>query len=601
MGHVPLNSYWVKRDVSHLLNDMFTHKRKVHFIGIGGIGMSAIAKILLEMGHNVSGSDLEPNSLTKELKSLGAAVFQGHSKTNLPKGADLVVYSSAIDRRNPEAAEARRKKIPLVRRAHALSGLLNPRRGIAVAGTHGKTTTTSLIAVVLDRAGCDPTVAIGGEVDCFKSNARLGSGEWMVAEADESDGSFLYLEPFYTVVTNIEMEHVDHYRSMKDAIDSYSKFVNNTKRNGVFFYNNDDANIKKVLKRYKGEKRSYGLSKDSMIYPMDIKMDGFSTSYRCMRGKKVLGTVRLNIPGVHNVSNSLAAMLVGLEMGMDFKTIASAIEDFKGAKRRFELKFDSGGLKLIDDYAHHPTEIRAVIEAASAFSPRRLISVFQPHRFTRTKYLKREFGACFSGVDKLILTDIYAASERPIRGVSIKSIYDEVKKSGLKDVSIVRKEDIARYMVNESRPGDMVLVMGAGDIKKVSDELGERLRMRSEFKGLQGRVIFDAPLSGCTTFRIGGPADVLVEPKDERGLKRVLSICNANNWRICVIGNGSNLLAERPGDRLHLECHRDRDRRWQPRRAEGRRHAIGRKPERACLGRCRRRLQPRRPDKEYVR
>ncbi len=524
-------------------------KKRVHFVGVGGIGMSAIARILLQMGHEVSGSDLETSRLTEALESLGGAISSGHKASNVPKGADLVVYSSSINSANPEMRQAKRLGVPIVRRACALAGLLNPRRGIAITGTHGKTTTTSLISTILSKAGFDPTIAIGGEIDHIHSNACLGEGAWMVAEADESDGSFLHLAPFYTVVTNIEMEHVDYYKTLDKAIDGYSLFVNKTKRGGVLFCNNDDANIKKMLKRYKGEVRSYGLSNKALIYPVDIKMDGFSTSYKCVWKGKPMGRVNLRIPGMHNVSNSLAAILVGLEAGIDFEKIASSVAGFRGAKRRFELKVDDCGIMLIDDYAHHPTEIKAVIEAAARFRPNRLISIFQPHRFTRTKYLRREFGSCFRGVDRLILTDIFPASEKPIKGVTIKTLYDEAKEAGLKNVEMVKKDEISSLVFNSSRPGDMIVVMGAGDIKNVSEDLEKRFRMRSEFSGLKGKTVFSVPLSGYTTFRIGGKADLVIEPINLDELAKVIKRCRSNGWNMFVIGNGSNLLARDDGYR----------------------------------------------------
>jgi UDP-N-acetylenolpyruvoylglucosamine reductase len=376
----------------------------------------------------------------------------------------------------------------------------------------------------------------------------------MVAEADESDGTFAYLQPLYSVVTNIEMEHVDYYKRLHDVLDGYSRFVNNTKRGGALFYNNDDENVRKILKRYKGTREGWGLAKGALIYPTNIKMDKFQTSYKCVYKNRVLGTVRLRIPGIHNVSNSLAAILVGMKMGIDFGRIAEVLAGFTGAKRRFQLKFHSDGVMLIDDYAHHPTEIRAVIEASQNWRPKRLMAVFQPHRFTRTKYLRREFGTCFHGVDKLILTDIYTASERPISGVTIHTIYREVRKSGLKDVRVMKKEDIVRCVLEEARPGDMVLVMGAGDIKEVADRLARSLVMRSELRRVPGRVLFGEPLSAHTTFRIGGSADAWVEPRDTAALKKVLEVCDGCGWRVFVIGNGSNILARDEGWRGVVVC-----------------------------------------------
>ncbi len=537
------------------MKEMLKGKKRIHFVGIGGIGMSAIAKILAESGYRVSGSDLEMNNLTEKLRALGVAVFQGHKESHVGRGVKAVVYSSSIDRaRNPEILKAKKMGIPIVQRACVLGELLNSKKGIAVTGTHGKTTTTSLISVMLAKAAYDPTVAIGGEVELFGSNARRGKGGWMVAEADESDGSFMYLKPLYSVVTNIEMEHTDHYKSMGEVIDGYAAFVNNTRKEGVLFYNNDDEHIKKVLARFGGVRKSYGLSRGATVYATDITMREFETSYTCIYEDRRLGTVLLRIPGLHNVSNSLAAILVGMHMGIGFRTIRSALAGFTGAKRRFQLKFRANGVLLIDDYAHHPTEIRAVIEATRAWRGGRRIAVFQPHRFTRTKYFKKEFGRCFRGVDKLVLTDIYAASERPLKGVTIEGLCREAKRAGVKDARVMKKEDLAHYVLSEARSGDIVLVMGAGDIKKVSDELAERFTMRSAFAHIRGRVLFGEPLKKHTTFRIGGPADVWIEPRDVRALKEVLRICASNGWKVFVVGNGSNVLARDEGWRGVVVC-----------------------------------------------
>lgn len=454
---------------------MVLDKKNIHFVGIGGIGMSGLAYILLKMGYRVSGSDLESNKLTEKLAMLGGKIFKGHMSDNLPEETQVVVYSSSINSGNQEIIEARKRKLHVVKRAEVLGELLNAKKGIAVTGTHGKTTTTSLISVMLEKCKLDPTVIIGGEVDIFGGNAKFGSSEYIVAEADESDGSFLYLKPFISVITNIEMEHVDYYKTLNDAIDSYSAFAANLKRNGILFYNYDDENTKKVLENFKGNKESFGFAKESDIYPIDIKMNGFKSSFLCVYKKEVIGKVFLSIPGRHNILNSLAAILVGFRLGLTFDNITQSLQTFSGTKRRFHLRADSDGVMLIDDYAHHPTEIRAVLDACRNWKDRRLIVIFQPHRYTRTKFLVSEFGRCFKGVDKLILTDIYAASEEPIEGVSVKNIYDRVKNHGLDDVTIMAKDSIVDHIIRLKKRGDMIMVMGAGDIKEVADELSKRL------------------------------------------------------------------------------------------------------------------------------
>lgn len=457
---------------------MILEKRIIHFIGIGGIGMSSIALILLKMGYKVSGSDIQANSLTKKLEELGASIFIGHNASNLGHDTEMAVYSSSINDSNPEICEAKKRGITVVRRAEVLGALLNSKKGIAVTGTHGKTTTTSLISVMLENCGLDPTAVIGGEVGQFGSNAKFGAGELLVAEADESDGSFIYLKPFYSVITNIEMEHVDYYGTLEDSISAYAAFANNTKKTGKLFYNSSDGNIKKMLKKFNGKSESFSLEKGSDIYPHEIKMNGFRSSYICVYKNELLGRVFLSIPGKHNILNSLAAIQVGLELGLPFERITQSIQGFTGTKRRFHLRADTGDIMLIDDYAHHPTEIRAVLEACKNWENKRLIVVFQPHRYSRTKFLADEFGRCFKGAHKLILTDIYAASEDPIEGISSKVIYDKVRGNGLNDVVMMNKKEITEHVMKLKKSGDMILILGAGDIKDVANELSERLNKR---------------------------------------------------------------------------------------------------------------------------
>lgn len=454
---------------------MILEKKNIHFVGIGGIGMSGIALILLKMGYGISGSDLELNDLTEKLRKFGAKVFEGHDIGNIGPHTDIIVYSSSINNGNPEIAEAKRRGIPMVKRAEALGELLNRKKGIAVTGTHGKTTTTSLISVMLENCGFDPTVIIGGEVVLFGSNAKYGNGDYVIAEADESDGSFLYLKPFYSVITNLEMEHVDYYSTLEESINAYAAFANNTKKAGMLFYNNDDENIKNMLKGFKGNRESFSLHKGADIYSHEIKMSEFRSSFICVYKNEVLGRVFLKIPGRYNILNSLAAILIGLKLGVSFEKITQGIQDFTGTKRRFHLRADSDGVILIDDYAHHPTEIRAVLEACGNWKERRLIVIFQPHRYSRTKFLAGEFGRCFKGAHKLILTDIYAASEKPIEGISSKVIYDKVKIHGPDDVVMLGKKEITDYVMKLKKSGDMILVLGAGDIKDIANELSEKL------------------------------------------------------------------------------------------------------------------------------
>ncbi|MDD5137153.1 MAG: UDP-N-acetylmuramate--L-alanine ligase, partial [Candidatus Omnitrophica bacterium] len=508
-------------------------RKNIHFIGIGGIGMSGIASILLEMGYNVSGSDVELSGITGRLEKMGGKIFRGHRSSNLPLTAGAIVYSSSISGDNPEMAEARRRKIPVAHRAELLGELFNKKRGIAVTGTHGKTTTTSLISVMLENAGRDPTAVIGGEIANFGGNAKLGRGAYFVAEADESDSSFLHLKPLYTVITNVEMEHLDHFGSLDRIVAAYRSFIGNTKRGGTIFYNLDDPNLRRVIRsRGNIRSRSFGLSKAADAYPLNIKMDGFNTSFDCVYKGKKLGKAAISIPGAHNVLNALAAILVGLEAGLKFDEIVRSIKDFGGAKRRFELRAHEGDVMLIEDYAHHPTEIQAVLRASRNWRRKRLIAVFQPHRYSRTKFFAKDFGRAFQGADKLILTEIYAASEKSITGVSVKCVYDAAKKNGVRDVAILEKEGISGYLMKIKRPGDMIIVMGAGNIKKVADELCKKLladadRSRTEtakaFKRLvKGRVSDREELSSHTSFKIGGGAEIWFEPEDANDLRRAV-------------------------------------------------------------------------------
>lgn len=545
---------------------MLTKKRNIHFVGVGGIGMSAIARVLLEMGHNVSGSDIAANGITKNLESIGGAIFTGHRPANLPRNTDILVYSSSISGTNAEMAEAARRNVQVVHRARMLGEIFNRKKGIAIAGMHGKTTTSSLVAVMLKNTGMDPTAVVGGEVKAFGGNARLGKGDLVVAEADESDGSFLHLRPFYAVITNIEPEHLDHFKTLGRIRSSFRSFVGNLKRGGKVFYNASDPNIRKVLSGFRGRRESFGFSPKADMRATGIRMDGFMTSFTCVRRGRELGTVELSIPGRHNVLNAMAAILVGLDLGIPFNEITAAIRDFDGARRRFQLRADADGVMLIDDYAHHPTEIRAVLNACRNWKKKRIVAIFQPHRYSRTKFFADAFGKCFKGVDKLILTDIYAASEEAIEGVSVKTIYDRAKKNGVKDAVIMKKDAIPDHVMKVKRPGDMILVLGAGDIKGVADRLASMIgapagsdtvsrvpyssdrRLINDLKHeVKGVVRTDEDLRRRTSLKIGGPADIWIEPADAPNLKKAIAFARSRAIPFFVIGNGSNLLASDRG------------------------------------------------------
>lgn len=455
---------------------MLKNVRHIHFIGIGGIGMSSIAAILLDRNFSVSGSDIKPNRLTQELVKKGAKIFFGHNRSNLLKETGLVVYSTSIDEKNPEIMEARRKGTPIAHRSDIVAALVNPDKGIAVTGAHGKTTTTSLCAMLLTKAGLDPTVIVGGEAAFLSGNWRNGKSEFVVCEADESDGTFRKLKPFYAVLTNIDREHLEHYKDFEDLIMANKRFIDNIKDGGCLITSYDDQNIKRLLKDYKGRYLTYSISdRRADIYGFNIEMEKSHSSFEVMFKRENLGRFEMNIPGRHNVENSLAVILLGLELGTGMDKIRSALKEYRGALRRFEVKGEIGGIMIVEDYAHHPREITATIAACRNWPGRRLVGIFQPHRYTRTKFLKEEFGRCFLELDELILTDIYSASELPLEGVTTKIIYDEALKNGQKKAQLLKKEKIVPYLLNTLRGNEIVLVLGAGDIGELSSELVKEL------------------------------------------------------------------------------------------------------------------------------
>jgi len=447
-----------------------------HFIGIGGIGMSGIAQLLLRGGSKVSGSDLKDGAGIKELKALGAQIFIGHNPENI-KGATTIIYSSAIKENNPEIAAAKKAGIPTIKRAQALAKLMGGKTVITVTGSHGKTTTTSLVSYLLLEAGLSPTVAIGGILKNIDSNACLGDGKFFVAEADESDGSFLYYRPKYSIVTNIDREHLDYYKEFRRELDAFREFLNNTEEGGCVFCCDDDPNLKSILADYKNRYILFGLKESADIYPRNIQFQGLSSEFDCFYKNKFVDRFRLNLGGSHNISNALSVIALGLELGIGLEPIRKTLGQYKGAKRRLEVKSGDSEIMVVDDYAHHPTEIKATLAALKNLKPKRVIAIFQPHRYTRTKILLDEFSTSFDSVDNLIVTDIYAASEIPLEGVSGKSLCDKIKERfPSKEVNFLPKEEITGYILKIARPGDLVITLGAGDIVKISDELVERFK-----------------------------------------------------------------------------------------------------------------------------
>jgi UDP-N-acetylmuramate--alanine ligase len=464
--------------VTSLLLEKALYKKiqHIHFVGIGGIGMSGIAEVLLNLGYRVSGSDLKETEITKRLKGLGASLSFGHNPENL-KDADVVVISSAVRFDNPEVKAAQERNIPVIPRAEMLAELMRLKYGIAVAGAHGKTTTTSLVATVLAKGGIDPTVVIGGKLNAIGSNAILGSGEFMVAEADESDGSFLKLSPTIAIVTNIDAEHLDHYRDLEEIKEAFLTFINKIPFYGLAIVCLDDVHIQDLIPRVNKRFITYGLSAQADLRALGLTHEGMNVRFTVLQRDKNLGTIELRIPGRHNVYNALAAVACGLELEIPFSKIRQALGEFGGVQRRFQIRGEVNGVLVVDDYGHHPTEIKATLSAARQVWNRRLIVVFQPHRYTRTQYLFKEFLTAFYQADILILTEIYPAGEDPIAGISAKKLYKGIKEHGHKQVLFVPdREEILGHLHSLLKPGDVVLIMGAGDIWQVGEELLKRER-----------------------------------------------------------------------------------------------------------------------------
>lgn len=456
---------------------MLENIRKLHFVGIGGVGMSAIAEVMLDKGYEISGSDLSESEVVQKLRAKGAVIYKGHAAANV-EGKDAIVLSSAIHQDNPELVQAKKLGLKIFHRSDILAFLLNAAKGIAVAGAHGKTTTSSMISVVLEHAGVDPTILIGGFVDYLNGNAKLGKSDYLVAEADESDGSFLKFYPHIAVVTNIEDDHMDHYGSMENIIKAFIQFVQNLdKENGLAVLCFDNENIRNIAPQLDRRYISYALEHEADYTAADIVADGPQTTFTVVYKGEKLGVVTLNIPGRHNVLNALATIAVCHKLGLSIEAIAAGFAVFTGTKRRFQTKFRNDDVWIVDDYAHHPTEIQTTIKAARQTNPKRLVVAFQPHRYTRTQLLRKEFGSCFKGADVLILTDIYAASEEPIPGISGRTIVDEVKaQTGVDAVYIEKLADIAPWLEQNRRKGDLIITMGAGNIYTVGETLADGLK-----------------------------------------------------------------------------------------------------------------------------
>ncbi len=460
---------------------MYGKIRKIHFVGIGGIGMSGIAEVLLNLGYQVSGSDLRESEITRRLVGLGGEIAYGHRAENLTE-VDVVVTSTAVRADNPEVVEARERLIPVIPRAEMLAELMRMKYGVAIAGTHGKTTTTSMVSTILSHGGIDPTIVIGGKLNTLGSNAKLGQGKFLVAEADESDGSFLKLSPTIAVVTNIDEDHLDHYTGGLDQIkDAFVEFINKVPFYGLAVLCLDNGNVADVIPRVQKRFVTYGLSTQADFRATDVRLSGLDTSFVAHYQGERLGEIAFRMPGAHNVLNALATVAVAMELGLPFAAIQEGFGLFGGVGRRFQVKAEVAGVMVVDDYGHHPTEIRATLAAAKGgFPDRRLVVVFQPHRYTRTRDLFDEFVKAFYDADLLVLTDIYAAGEEPIAGITGEALFREVKRHGQKEVSFVAdREALPGHLLSEVRPGDIVLTLGAGNVWQAGEQLAQLLRERA--------------------------------------------------------------------------------------------------------------------------
>ncbi len=453
----------------------FTKYKDYFLVGIGGAGMSAIALVLKEMGYNVRGSDIKKSRYTALLRKEGLEIMMGHDRRNI-KGSDIVIYSTAILGDNPEIEEARSRKIPLYSRSDILSWILNTRKGIAIAGTHGKTTATSMVSMMLRGLDLDPTIIVGGELNELGSNAINGNSEYVIAEACESDGSFLKYRPFISIITNIEEDHFDYYKDMDELEKSFKQFMSNTKKNGWLIINGDEIDINGIPDREDLNIITFGLADHNDIFADNIEYNDFGSGFELdakENGRRKIA-VQLNVPGLHNIKNSLAAFGVCAALGLDLEKSAGLLRNFTGVKRRFEKRGEKNGALVFDDYAHHPSEVKATLEAASTDKIRkRIVAVFQPHRYSRLAHLNEDFSKSFGNSDILVITDVYGAGEQPVPGINGKMLIDSIIENNYKNkiAYIPKLADIPEYLERELRAGDILLLMGAGDITRVTDEL----------------------------------------------------------------------------------------------------------------------------------
>lgn len=461
---------------------MFSSIKKLHFVGIGGIGMSGIAEILIDQGFKVVGSDKAASDNTERLQSLGTKLYIGHDGKNVEPDVDVLVYSSAVGPDNPEIIEALRRKIPVIRRAEMLAEVMRLKYGIGIAGTHGKTTTTSMVSLVLMEGGIDPTVIVGGRLHGLAgSNARLGKGEFIVVEADEFDRSFLSITPTIAVLTTLETDHLDTYRDLDDIKGAFIQFASKVPFYGSVVLCLDEPALQDIMPKIKKKIITYGLNGQADLQAVDIVHKQNTSTFQVLLTNKELGEVKLQIPGKHNVQNALAAIAVGLELKVPFEKIKTGVEKFTGVFRRWEVKAELDGITVVDDYAHHPTEIKVTLAGAKSGWRRRVVCVFQPHLYSRTRDFYEDFGRAFFNANVLIVTDVYPAREEPIQGVTGELIANAAKSLGHKNVHYVPdKKDIPEFLMKLKRPGDIIITMGAGDIWRFGEEFIKRLRAKTQ-------------------------------------------------------------------------------------------------------------------------
>ena len=465
---------------------MFERYRIIHFVGIGGIGMSGIAEVLHNLNYEVTGSDLKDSRTTKRLRSLGIKVYIGHAAENVDD-AHVLVISSAVSDDNPEVREARKKSIPVIPRAEMLAELARLKYGILIAGAHGKTTTTSLISTVLAHGKLDPTVVIGGRLKATGSNAMLGKGEFLVAEADESDGSFLKLSPTIAIVTNIDREHMDFFKTMDSLKGAFLAFINKVPFYGASVVCLENEYIRELLPSIHRRCITYGFTKEAVLRAENIAKGFMSVTFDAVYKERHIGQFTLPLPGMHNVLNGLAAIGCAMALRMDISVVQEALKGFSGIQRRLEFKGQAGGIKVFDDYGHHPTEVKATLRAVKdgaaepgSRGPKRLIVLFQPHRYTRTRDLIDDFAGSFDDADMLILLDIYPAGEKPIEGITSEGLLKKIKQKGHENACMQKKENAADYILSQAREGDVVLTLGAGDVWKTGEEILKTLKENSK-------------------------------------------------------------------------------------------------------------------------